>query len=79
MKTETITTWAFLLILTISAALFSNMSGKYVVYILLFLAALKFISVAFQFMELKKAHIFWKTMMLCFLAAFILIIMALLA
>lgn len=79
MKTETITTWAFLLILTISAALFSNMSGKYVVYILLFLAALKFISVAFQFMELKKAHIFWKIMILSFLVAFILIIRALLA
>ncbi|PHQ61589.1 MAG: hypothetical protein COC08_04165 [Maribacter sp.] len=79
MKTETTTTWVFLLVLTISSALFSNMSGKYVVFILLFLAALKFISVAFRFMELKKAHIFWKIMLLAFLSVFVLIIMALMA
>lgn len=78
MKKETITTWIFLFVLTISATLFSNMSGKYVVFILLFLAALKFISVAFRFMELRKAHAFWKGSILVFLGAFILIIMGLL-
>lgn len=70
MKTETITTWVFLLLLTISAAFFSNLNVKYVAFIILFLAALKFLGIAFQFMELKKAHVFWKVSILVFLVLF---------
>ncbi len=47
------------MLLTISTAL---IAGKVMgVYFILLIAALKFLLVAFQFMELKKAHVFWKT------------------
>lgn len=38
--------------------------------IILFLSVLKFIGVSFYFMELKKAHFFWKSSVLIFLVLF---------
>jgi hypothetical protein len=69
-KCSTIT-WIILLMLTIASALFSKLEGLYIAVIILILAALKFIGIAFQFMELKKAHSFWKGMLLGFLIIFI--------
>lgn len=53
-------TWIILIVLTIASALISKLESKYVVLIILLLSALKFIGIAFQFMEVKKAHPFWK-------------------
>lgn len=60
-----------LIILTITTALVSNHIGFKVGGILiLVLSAIKFSFVAFQFMELKKAHAFWKGAVLIFLLIF---------
>ncbi|MCG2419142.1 cytochrome C oxidase subunit IV family protein [Aequorivita sp. F47161] len=60
-------TWIVLIVLTIVTAIFANMEMKYVALIILGLAFLKFIGVAFFFMELKKANVFWKVLLIGFL------------
>ncbi len=60
--------------LTIASALLSKLNPPYVALIILILAALKFIGISFQFMEMKKANPFWKGMILGFLLLFVTII-----
>ena len=79
MNKSTTITWILLIILTIASALVSNIDGKYIVLLILFFAVLKFIGITFQFMEIKKAHVFWKVIILGFLVTLTLIIIALLA
>jgi uncharacterized membrane protein YdbT with pleckstrin-like domain len=69
-------TWIILIVLTITSALFSKLNTSYVASIILILAALKFIGIAFQFMEIKKANPFWKGLILGFLLLFIVIVLA---
>ena len=69
-KTATIT-WIVLLVLTLAAALFSKLGSHYITLVILSLAALKFLGITFQFMEMKKAHIFWKVIIIGFLALFV--------
>ncbi|WP_339895910.1 cytochrome C oxidase subunit IV family protein [uncultured Algibacter sp.] len=64
MKNTATITWIILLVLTITSALVSKLESKYVVFIILILSALKFFGIAFQFMEIKKAHVFWKTIII---------------
>ncbi|TGV02332.1 cytochrome C oxidase subunit IV family protein [Flavivirga rizhaonensis] len=73
-KTATIT-WIVLLVLTLASALFSKLESKYIILVILILAALKFLGIAFQFMEMKKAHVFWKTLIIGFLALFVIILL----
>jgi hypothetical protein len=68
-KQNTIT-WILLMLLTLIAGLASNTSISYLGPIILLLAALKFIGVAFNFMEIKKAHLFWQILIIGFLAIF---------
>ena len=70
MKNTTIITWIILIVLTITSALVSKLESKYVVFIILILSALKFFGIAFQFMEIKKAHVFWKTIIIGFVFLF---------
>ncbi len=74
--TKTISyTLVILIILTITTALVSNFIDlKIGVYFILLLAVLKFIYVAFQFMEIKKAHVFWKVSLTIYLLLFSIII-----
>ena len=69
-RTTTIT-WIILIGLTISSAVFSMLQYEYFEFIILTLAILKFIGIAFQFMELKKAHVFWKVVICVFLIIFV--------
>ena len=71
---------ALLIILTITTAYFSNLENglKLVGLVILILSGIKFITVAFQFMELKKAHNFWKGLIIAFLTLFIGVIYAVL-
>lgn len=80
MKKKDIYTLALLILLTITTAFFSNLENglKVVGLIILILNGIKFITVAFQFMELKKAHSFWKALIISFLTLFIGIIYAIL-
>ena len=76
MQKKDIYTLALLIVLTLTTAFFSIFYGnfKFVVLIILTLSGIKFISVAFQFMELKKAHNFWKGLIITFLVLFVVII-----
>jgi len=67
MKNTATITWLILLMLTIASALFSDLDSKYAVLFILILSALKFFGIAFQFMEIKKAHVFWKTIIIGFI------------
>lgn len=65
-----------LIVLTITTALVSNfIELKVGVTVILILSVIKFLFVSFQFMELKKAHTFWKILILLFLTIFVSIIL----
>lgn len=70
MTKQHIITWVLLLVLTVISGLVSNSALTYVIPIIMVLAVLKFIGVAFNFMEMKKAHIFWKVLLIGYLAVF---------
>jgi len=76
MQKKDIYTLVGLIILTIITALFATTFNhlKYVSIIILVLSIIKFILVSFQFMELKKAHPFWKTIILIYLTLFLTVI-----
>lgn len=60
MNSKNVITLIVLISLTISTALISIFT--HIVYLILGLFVLKVLLVAFQFMELKKAHAIWKVM-----------------
>ena len=67
MKDTISSTFILLLALTVIAAFAaSNVSPEIIVTTVVALAFIKFWLVAFQFMELKKAHAFWKYLILGF-------------
>lgn len=70
MKKVTTITWGVLVLLTIISAILSSIETSYLAIIILGLAGLKFIGVAFEFMELKKAHWVWQLSLLSFLVIF---------
>lgn len=70
MKNTATLTWVILIVLTITSALVSKLESKYIVLIILILSALKFLGIAFQFMELKKAHPLWKGIIIGFVFLF---------
>jgi Prokaryotic Cytochrome C oxidase subunit IV len=70
MKMNSKLTWIVLIILTIGSALISKLNSNYAVLTILVFSSLKFLGIAFEFMELKKAHLFWKTMVVGFLIIF---------
>ncbi|WP_431135187.1 cytochrome C oxidase subunit IV family protein [Psychroserpens mesophilus] len=71
MNINTNLTWIALIVLTIVSALVSKLNSNYIMLIILILSSLKFLGIAFQFMELKKAHVFWKTTIVSFLIVFV--------
>jgi len=73
MKKQDIYTLGLLFLLTLLTAYFSNnhYELKYIGFIILGLSGIKFLSVAFQFMELKKANNFWKVILIGYLLLFI--------
>ena len=75
MNKTAIITWAILIVLTIVSALLSGIQSKYTVLLIMGISALKFIGVAFQFMELKKAHTFWKVLLLSFLVIYTMLLL----
>ncbi len=72
MKRKDIYTLSTLFVLTFLTALFSNTNSiRYIAFVIMALSGIKFILVAFQFMELKKAHSLWKGLLIGFLAVFV--------
>ncbi|REE80373.1 cytochrome c oxidase subunit IV [Lutibacter oceani] len=72
--------WIVLIVLTVSVALVANLtlSISFTAIIILSLSILKFLGVSFYFMELKKAHVFWKAAVLMYVFLFFVIIIILL-
>lgn len=70
MKRTLTITWIILMALTIASALVSKLESNHVVLLILILSALKFFGIAFQFMEIKKAHPFWKGLIIGFVFLF---------
>ena len=80
MEKKDIYTYFALLVLTAITAYFANnyYGIKIFSILILVLSGIKFLLVAFNFMELKKAHPFWKVLIISFLSIFIIIISMLL-
>lgn len=76
MKKILILVMFLLLILTIASACISGISAfsEVCFALIMFLAAFKFLLVAFQFMELKKAHLFWKVSLILTLGLLVVLI-----
>lgn len=68
MKKQLIHTYGIILVLTITTAVLSKFSlHKTVAVSILVVSGIKFLLVAFYFMELKKANVFWKATLSIFL------------
>ena len=75
MKKRIIITWIILLLFTVAVGVISTMDLSFATVAILLLSSLKFIGVTFYFMELKKAHIFWRSSIITFLVLFSVIIL----
>lgn len=62
--------WIILMVLTIVSAFVSESNMLYASIIVILLSVIKFLGVAFYFMDLKKAHVFWKSSVLIFVILF---------
>jgi len=71
MDKTTITTWIALLLLTFLAPLASLTHIINPKIFIVILMVLKFLGVAFQFMELKIAHLLWKLLVVFYLLIFV--------
>lgn len=79
MKDKISSTFILLLALTVIAAFLAlNVSAEIMATTVVTLALIKFWLVAFQFMELKKAHLFWKYLILGFGSLMMIILIILL-
>ncbi len=65
------TTWLILISLTIIGFVFSESSLTGLALIITALYGVKFLGIGFQFMELKKAHTIWKTVLITILVIFV--------
>ncbi|MFD2907616.1 cytochrome C oxidase subunit IV family protein [Flavobacterium ardleyense] len=67
MKLKLTSTFIVLILLTLVSVFFAfNISSELIVAIVVCLSLLKFYLVAFQFMELKNANVFWKVLLLAY-------------
>jgi caa(3)-type oxidase subunit IV len=76
MKKSLILVFVLLLTITITTTCVSNSFGvkAFVIPLIMALAAFKFLLVAFHFMELKKAHSFWKISLIITLGLLVVLI-----
>jgi hypothetical protein len=70
MKKEFLIVWSLLVLATLISGLVAVYKISFAVEIILQLAALKFIGVAFYFMKIKKANPFWKVAIVSFVVLF---------
>lgn len=76
-----IASWLVLMLLVLIMAITSQFAGNIRFFggIIFGLTAIKFIVVAFQFMEMKAAHPFWKTALLAYVGIFIFVLVFLIS
>lgn len=65
--------WIVLIVLTICTALVANqiLPFNVAVLLILILSTIKFLGVAFYFMDLRKAHVFWKISVIMYALLFV--------
>ena len=68
-------TWVILIVLTIIVGFSTIVGGEYIILSILIIAVLKFILVSFNFMDIIKAHSFWKIAIISYLSIFTIIIL----
>lgn len=67
-------TWVFLVLLTIFGYFMaegSSLSTSIVLALVLVATAIKFLTVGFQFLDLKEAHIAWRILFVVFILLFL--------
>ncbi len=79
MRKATIT-YFILLLLTVSTALLSNNKNicQISTILIMVISAIKFLLVAFQFMEIKKANPFWKVSLTLVITVIVLVVLVIL-
>jgi hypothetical protein len=79
MKNSLILVFTLLLTITIATSCIASSFSvtAFIATLILFLATLKFLLVSFQFMELKKAHSFWKISLILTLGLIVVLIISL--
>lgn len=79
MNKSLVYTYGLLILMTVMTAVISNVfvGTNFAVILILGISFLKFGLVAFQFMELKKANIFWKTSVLATVGLLVLLLILL--
>ncbi|WP_109853612.1 cytochrome C oxidase subunit IV family protein [Aquimarina sp. AU58] len=75
MKKSITITYVFLIVLTVISGIISGAINKNISFIILLLSALKFIGVSFYFMDLKKAHTFWQSIIIGYAIALVIIVL----
>ncbi len=77
---KTTITYFLLLLLTVSTALLSNNKNicQISTILIMVISAIKFLLVAFQFMELKNANSFWKVSLILLLTVIVLAVLLIL-
>ena len=77
MKNKDVYTLCVLILFTALTAVLSNEFNnfKYIALAIMLLSGIKFFLIAFRFMELKKAHVFWKILLVCYLLFFNIILL----
>lgn len=75
-RTDTLL-WLLLIGLTLFAyfSAESNLSNSTLVLFLVGATSIKFLGVGFQFMEMKKAHLFWKLAFVAMLLAYAIVVL----
>ncbi len=71
MDKRTLYTWILLLVFTVLAGFLSGAAQQYAVVGILLLSAVKFMGVAFEFMDLRAAHNFWKVIVSAYILVFL--------
>ena len=69
--------WVALVVLIILSSIFSESKLGFSAILIIAFSVLKFLSVSFQFMEVKNAHTVWKIVTILFTASYLIICVAL--
>lgn len=65
--------WVVLIALIVLSSIFAESNLTFSTIIIIAFAVLKFLSVSFQFVEVKHAHIVWKVVIALFVVSYLLI------
>ena len=65
--------WIALVILIVLSSIFSETEFKYSFLLIVAFAIVKFLSVCFQFIEVKNAHLIWKIVTILFVLSYFII------